>query len=149
MFNRSLKNLRSPIDSIGTYSHFNHSNTCAYFRCVQTRHLLYAVEPPGGKTYHAGFVTFSRRVDIFSIYLSIYQPYCPVVGRRPQHVVSKFAYLVLFSARWFHSKSSLHLFAGLPRNLFLPYGFQVVMKLPSRSPATWWQNVPSWLSVVF
>ena len=37
--------------------------------------------------------------------LSIYQPYCPVVGRRPQHVVSKFAYIVLFSARWFHSNT--------------------------------------------
>ena len=38
-------------------------------------------------------------------YLAIYQPYCPVVGRRPQHVVSKFAYLALFSARWFHSNT--------------------------------------------
>ena len=28
----------------------------------------------------------------------------------------------------YSSKSSLHLFAGLPRNLFLPYGFQVVMR---------------------
>ena len=63
------------------------------------------------------------------VYLSIYQPYCPVVGRRPQHVVSKFACLVLFSARWFYSNTpSLHRVAGLPRNLFLPYGFQVVMR---------------------
>ena len=28
----------------------------------------------------------------------------------------------------YSSKSSLHLFAGLPRNLFLPYGFEVVMR---------------------
>ena len=28
----------------------------------------------------------------------------------------------------YSSKSSLHLFAGLPHNLFLPYGFQVVMR---------------------
>ena len=28
----------------------------------------------------------------------------------------------------YSSKSSLHLFAGLPRNIFLPYGFQVVMR---------------------
>ena len=43
--------------------------------------------------------------QLFVLSISIYQPYCPVVGRRPQHVVSKFAYLVLFSARWFHSNT--------------------------------------------
>ena len=70
-------------------------------------------------------------MNFLFFYLSIYQPYCPMVGRRPQHVVAKFAYLVLFSARWFHSNTHpnrLHLFAGLPLNLFLPYGFQVVMR---------------------
>ena len=41
------------------FSHFN--NTCAYFRCVQTRHFLHAVVPPGGKTYQAGFAKLSSK----------------------------------------------------------------------------------------
>ena len=54
-----------------------------------------------------------------------------MVGRRPQHVVSKFAYLVLFSARWFHSNThpnrlSIFLLVFL---VISPYGFQVVMRI--------------------
>ena len=56
---------------------------------------------------------------------------CPVVGRRPQHAVSKLPCLVLSSdivSLQYSSRSSLHCLAGFPCRLFLSYGLQVVTR---------------------
>ena len=72
------------------------------------------------------------------ILIIIRQPLCPVVERRPQHVVSKLPCLVLFTlscavlchimSLQYLSRSSLHRLAGLPCRLFLSYGLQVVTR---------------------
>ena len=59
-----------------------------------------------------------------NIIIIIRQPYCPVLGRRPQHSVSKLTCLVLSSAiscrsGQYLSMSSLHRLAGLPCRIFL------------------------------
>ena len=63
---------------------------------------------------------------------SIYQPYCPVDMVQASACCFQvcLSYAVLCQVVSFHysSNSSLHRFAGLPRNLFLPFGLQVVMR---------------------
>ena len=73
------------------------------------------------------FVMTSSATFIIIIII-IRQPLCPVVGRRPQHAVSKLPWLVLSSA-----KSSLRRLAGLPCRLFLSCGLQVVTREVHRS----------------
>ena len=61
---------------------------------------------------------------------------CPVVGRRPQHAVSKITLSCAFRCHivslQYLSRSSLHRLAGLPC-LFLSYGLQVVTREVQRS----------------
>ena len=52
---------------------------------------------------------------------------CRVVRQKPQHAASKCAGPVLLSARWCPSRSSLNLLAGLPCDLFLPCGLQLMI----------------------
>ena len=67
----------------------------------------------------------------------IRQPLCPVVGRRPQHAVSKTtlscAFLCHIVSLQYLSRSSLHRLAGLPCRLFLSYGLQLVTREVHRS----------------
>ena len=67
----------------------------------------------------------------FIIVIIIRQPLCPVVGRRPQHAVSKLPYCAVLChivSLQYLSRSSLHHLAGLPCRLFLSYGLQVVAR---------------------
>ena len=64
------------------------------------------------------------------------QPLCPVVGRIPQHAVSKLPGLGLslpYRVAPVFARSSLHRLAGLPCRLFLSYGLQVVTREVHRS----------------
>ena len=77
--------------------------------------------------------------NLIIIIIIIRQPLCPVVGRRPQHAVSKLSCIVrsfaichIVSLQYL-SRSSLHRLAGLPCRLFLSYGLQVVTREVHRS----------------
>ena len=71
----------------------------------------------------------------------ITQPVWPVIGRRPQHAVSKLPCIVLSSAiivsSQYLSRSSLHRWAGLPCHLFLSCGLQVVTRKVHRLSLRW------------
>ncbi len=92
---------------------------CVYMPSLRNVSLLYV------KTWLSTFI----------IIIIIRQPFCPVVGRRSQHVVSKWPCLVLSSAisLQYLSRSSLYRLAGLPCRLFLSYGLQVVTREVHRS----------------
>ena len=72
MFHCNIINLRLPFDSNRNIFTFqSHKNKCAFFRSVQTRHFLYVIVPPGGKTYQAGLAIFSsKEVNLRDIVLS-------------------------------------------------------------------------------
>ena len=56
----NVKNVRLPFDSNrNIFTLQSHTNTCAFFRSVQTGHFQHAVVPPGGETYQAGFAILS------------------------------------------------------------------------------------------
>ena len=76
--------------------------------------------------------------SLMVIIIIIRQPLGPVVGRRPQHAVSKLPCLVLSSAISCRSsicldQSYLHRLAGLPCRLFVSCGLQVVTREVHRS----------------
>ena len=60
------------------------------------------------------------------------QPLCPVVGRRPQHAVSKLVLCQIVSLQYL-SRSSLHRLADPPCRLFLSYGLQEATREVHRS----------------
>ena len=61
------------------------------------------------------------------------QPWCPVVGWRPQHAASTSAHLVLSSARWYPSSSHLVRLSNISPVFLWVFSFHTVSR--------WWYAV--------
>ena len=119
---------------IHTYIHtFMHARTHSRTH-ARTNARTYTCARSYVRTYVRTYIrTYVHTYIHTYIIIIIRQPLCPVVGRRPQHAVSKLPCLVLSSAISCRSsicptRSSVHRLAGLPCRLFLSYDLQVTIR---------------------
>ena len=86
-----------------------------------------SVSPKALVVRHTCHVRMSSNVSYHKSII-IRQPLCPVVGRKPQHAVSKLPCLLPYRVAPVFAQVVTHRLAGLPGRLFLSYGLQVVTR---------------------